>query len=178
VFFVAWGYIDTPGVSGGLRVGVGVLSLVVPALFLAGVAGIALVGGGRVGWLGWTGMGLALGGTVLGVVAGIFGGDLLWAYFSRRGWPAYLSGWMVPLLAGLTILGFGGARRRPLRGASAVALAMGASGWAYFLTDSWAVFEARVPHVGFGLLFSLGWVVLGIWQWTRGAGWPREPDCE
>ena len=45
-------------------------------------------------------------------------------------------------------------------------LLIAASGWAYYFTDSGAVFgavfEARPVHVGFGMLFAVGWVVLGI----------------
>jgi len=41
-------------------------------------------------------------------------------------------------------------------------LAMGAFGWVYYLTDSGAVLEARPVHIGFGLLFSLGWAALGL----------------
>ena len=41
-------------------------------------------------------------------------------------------------------------------------LATGVFGWVYNLTDSGAILEARSMHIGFGLLFSLGWVVLGV----------------
>ena len=53
-------------------------------------------------------------------------------------------------------------------------LATGMFGWGYYLTDTGAVFEARAPHVGFGLLFSLGWVTLGIGLWARGTARTRE----
>jgi hypothetical protein len=37
--------------------------------------------------------------------------------------------------------------------------------------------EARLVHVGFGLLFSLGWVVLGVKLWVRGMGQAEEPHA-
>jgi hypothetical protein len=39
---------------------------------------------------------------------------------------------------------------------------LGALGWAYYVTDSGAVLEARLAHVGFGALFSIGWIALGV----------------
>jgi hypothetical protein len=41
------------------------------------------------------------------------------------------------------------------------------------LTDSGAVLEARSVHIGFGLLFSLGWVVLGVGLGTKRAPRPQ-----
>ena len=168
--FWAWGYIDTPGVSGGLELAVHVLSFVVPGLFLAGVAGLAIRGGRQIGALGWVGIVLALGGSVLGVIDGIAEGDpVRAAYYVSRDWPPYLSVWLVPFLAGLTTVGIAAVVRRPPRGVGAVALAIGAFGWCYYLTDSGAALEARAVQVGSGLLFSLAWVALGVGIWARGA---------
>jgi hypothetical protein len=44
---------------------------------------------------------------------------------------------------------------------------MGVLGWGYYVTDSDAILEARSIHVGFGLLFSLGWVALGVTLWLE-----------
>jgi hypothetical protein len=41
-------------------------------------------------------------------------------------------------------------------------LATGAFGWTYYVTNSGAVLEAHLPHVGFGVLFGLGWLALGV----------------
>src|SRR5215216_4634770 len=54
----------------------------------------------------------------------------------------------------------GSARRRG--GTGALGLATGIFGWVYNLTDSGAVLEARWVPVGCRLLFSVGWVVLGV----------------
>jgi len=169
--FVAWGYLDTPGVSGGTALAVRVLSFVVPGLFLtgvAGVAGIAARGGRGIGALGWAGIVIASAGSVAGVVGGIAGGDPVQEYLVRGGWPANLSVWLVSLLAGLTVVGVAAVPKGPLTGLGVVALAMGSFGWCYYLTDSGAVLEARTVHVGSGLLFSLAWVAWGAWVWARG----------
>ena len=36
------------------------------------------------------------------------------------------------------------------------------------LTDAGAILEGRLVHIGFGLLFSLGWVALGLEFWRKG----------
>ena len=112
-------------------------------MFLSGGAGIAARGARGIGALGWVGIALALGGSVMGVVDGVADGDPVREYLTRSGWPAYLSVWLVPLLAGLTIVGAAAVPRRPLRGLGVAALAMGAFGWYYYLTDPGAILEAR-----------------------------------
>ena len=63
-------------------------------------------------------------------------------------------------------------RARTLRGLGALTLAIGAFGWGCGLTDGVGnvVLEAalRLVHFGFGLLFSLGWVVPGLGLWWEG----------
>jgi hypothetical protein len=76
--------------------------------------------------------------------------------------------WLPTLLAGLTLSGIGAVEQRGLRGLGALPLAIGAVGWGYYLTDSGAIFEARSVHIGFALLFGLGWVVLGLRLWAEG----------
>ena len=172
--FVAWGYLDAPGLSGGTALVVRSLSFVVPGLFLAGVTGAGIAARGDrgapgIGALGGVGIALPLGGSVMGVVDGVADGDPAREYLTGTGWPAYLSVWLVPLLFGLTIVGAAAVPRRPLRGLGVAALAMGSSGWCYYLTDPGAVLEARAVHVGSGLLFGLAWVVWGVWVWSRAA---------
>lgn len=172
--FVAWGYLDAPGLSGGTALAVRALSFVVPGLFLAGVAGAGIAARGDrgdrgIGALGWVGFALALGGSVMGVVDGVADGDPAREFLTGTGWPAYLSVWLVPLLAGLMMVGAAAVPRRPLRGLGAAALAMGSFGWCYYLTDPGAVLEARAVHVGSGLLFGLAWVTCGAWVWSRAA---------
>jgi hypothetical protein len=99
---------------------------------------------------GW--MVLAVYGSGWGVVAAIVGGESVWVYFAQRRWPHYLSDWLLFMFTGLTLIGIATVREKPLRGTGALALAMGAFGWGYYLTDTGAVFEACSVHIGFGLL--------------------------
>lgn len=55
-----------------------------------------------------------------------------------------------------------------MRGWCPLPLAMGPFGWGYLLSDSGGVAEARSAHVLFGVLFGLGWVVLGYLLWSEG----------
>jgi hypothetical protein len=109
-----------------------------------------------------------------GVVAGIVGATSVWVYFAERGWPHYLyHGWAF-LFTGLLLIGIATVRGRPLRGLGALVFAIGVFSWVYYLTDSGAVLEARLIHVGFGLLFSIGWAVLGLWLWVGGTRQSKE----
>ncbi len=54
-------------------------------------------------------------------------------------------------------------------------LAMGVFGLVYYATDSGAILETRPVHVGFGLLFSLGWVALGLGLLAAGTRQARGP---
>jgi hypothetical protein len=102
--------------------------------------------------LGWMGMALAVYAWGWNVVEASVGEE----------WPHYLPGWLLFMLTGLTLMGVAIVRSGWSRGTGAVVLATGVFGWVYNLTDSGAVLEARSVHIGFGLLFSLGWVVLGV----------------
>jgi hypothetical protein len=77
-----------------------------------------------------------------------------------------LSVWTPALFTGLLFAGLALAVTRALRRVGALLLVMGASGWIYYVTDSDAILQARPIHVAFGLLFSLGWVVLGLTLWS------------
>jgi len=46
------------------------------------------------------------------------------------------------------------------------------------LTDSGAILEARSVHVGFGLLFSVGWVVLGVGLLAAGTKRALRPQAD
>lgn len=154
--FVAWGYVEDLGVV------THVLSFVVPTLFLAAIVGLCVLRRRRLGVLGWIGMTLAAYGLGWGVVPGILWSGAVWAYFEQSGWPHLLSDWLLFALTGLILMGTATVRSSgPLRGTGAVALATGAFGWIYDLTDTGAVLEVRSVHVGSGLLFGLGWVALG-----------------
>jgi hypothetical protein len=154
VLFVVWGYIDGPNIPGNLLAVIHVLAFVVPTLFLASVVGLSVLWRSRLGMLGWLGMALAV---------------YAW------GWSVMgdLAAWLFFLLTSLTLMGVATVWSEWSRGTGAVVLATGVFGWVYNLTDSGAVLEARSVHIGFGLLFSLGWVVLGVGLGTKRAPRPQ-----
>ncbi len=54
-------------------------------------------------------------------------------------------------------------------------IATGVFGLVYYATDPGAALETRLLHVGFGLLFSLGWVALGLGLLAAGTRQARRP---
>ena len=162
VLFVVWGYIDRPNIPETLKALIHLLAFVVPTLFLAAVVGLSVLWRSRLGMLGWMGMALAVCAWGWSVVRAIVGGTAVWAYFAQREWPHFLASWLLFMLTGLTLMGVATVRSGGSRGTGTVVLATGVFGWVYNLTDSGAVLEAHSVHVGFGLLFSVGWVVLGV----------------
>jgi hypothetical protein len=164
VLFVVWGYIDRPNIPETLKAVIDVLAFVVPTLFLAAEVGLCVLLRSRLGMIGWMGMALAVYAWGWSVVGAIVGEE----------WPDYLPSWLLFMLTGLTLMGVATVRSGWSRGTGAVVLATGVFGWVYNLTDSGAVLEARSVHIGFGLLFSLGWVVLGWGSWRRALSEP--PD--
>ncbi len=178
VLFVVWGYIDRPNIPENLKAVIHVLAFVVPTLFLAAVVGLSVLWRSRLGMLGWMGMALAVYAWGWSVVGAIVGGEAVWAYFAQREWPHFLASWLLFMLTGLTLMGVAIVRSGGSRGTGAVVLATGVFGWVYNLTDSGAVLEARSVHVGFGLLFSLGWVVLGVGLLAAGTKRPPRPQAD
>jgi hypothetical protein len=164
VLFVVWGYIDRPNIPWNLIAVIHLLAFVVPTLFLAAVVGLSVLWRRRLGMLGWMGMVLAVYAWGWSVMGAIVGGE---------DWSHYLAAWLLFLLTGLTLMGVATVRSEWSRGTGAVVLATGLFGWVYNLTDSGAVLEARSVHIGFGLLFSLGWVVLGVGLGTKRAPRPQ-----
>jgi hypothetical protein len=177
VLFVAWGYIDRPNIPENLMALIRVLAFVVPALFLAAVSGFSVLQRSRLGGLGWIGMALAVYGLGWGVVTAIVGGASVWTYFAQRGLSHYLHDWVLLLLIGLTLMGIATVRSGPPRGTGALVLATGMFGWVYYLTETGVVLEARSVHIGFGLLFSLGWVALGVRLLAAGTRRAQSPEA-
>jgi hypothetical protein len=179
VLFVVWGYIDRPNIPETLKAVIHVLAFVVPTLFLTAVFGLCVLWRSRLGMLGWLGMALAVyawGWSVVGASVG--GEEAVWAYFAQREWPHYLASWLLFMLSGLTLMGVATVRSEWSRGTGAVVLATGVFGWVYNLTDSRALLEARSVHIGFGLLFSLGWVVLGVGLLAAGTKRSPRPQAD
>jgi hypothetical protein len=165
---VAWGYIEN------LKVVIHALSFVVPALFLAAVVGLCVLWGSQLGMLGWTGMVLTLYALVWRIVQAIVGNEAAWAYFALGElWPHSLS-WLPLICAGLTLVGIATLRSGLSRGAGTWMLATGVFGYIYYLTDSGRILEVRSVHIGFGLLFSLGWVALGVALFGAGTSRPQK----
>jgi hypothetical protein len=165
MLFVAWGYIHREGAPWYFDVTAHALNFVVPALFYVALAGLYALCRERVGRIGKFGFILVLAGSAMGVVYAV-----PWSAFAtREDWLASLVWldtplvwWLQVMLIGLPLAGISIARARMQRGPGVLLLAMGTFGWAYYATDSGAILEARTAHVGFGGLFSLGWIALGF----------------
>ena len=178
--FVAWGYADGPDVSEGLAFVVRLLAFAVPALFLAAIVGLCVLWRSGLGKLGWLVVALAGYASCWGLVGAHFGGEAVWLYFVRRGWPHFMSSWLLFMLAGLSILGVWALRGGPTRSRipGSLVLATGAFGWPYYVTNSGAVLEAPWAHVGFGVLFGLGWMAsgVGLFLTARSSGPAKGPQ--
>jgi hypothetical protein len=192
VLFVAWGYLDQNDAPLYFDAIVHTLAVIVPALFTLGLATVWALCVGRATRLARTGLIVGLSGSVLGTVRNLedvagLAGQLWHTYAPTTGYPALLLHvwvprvWIPMLFAGLLLGGVGALGGRTLGGRSVrrlgvLLLAMGTCGWVYYFTDAGSLFEARSVHVGFGLLFSLGWVVLGLMLWAGGERQARGPE--
>lgn len=163
MLFVTWGYAHREDAPSHLAFVADVLGLVVPALFLAGLAGLYARCQGRAGFFGGIGFVLCSVGSGLGVVNHF---ETLYVpmrtyVVDARDWSLMLLIWLTWVLAGLTLVGVVLVGRKGLGSWGALALAMGLLGWVYYLTDSNSLVEAGSVHVAFGVLFGASWVVLG-----------------
>jgi len=171
VLFATWGYVHRSEAPWYFDVLATTLSFVVPALFLVGLVGSCLLCYGRVGWLGKFGLVLSFIGSAMGV-----GYAVPWSAFAtREDWLSSLAWldtlliwWLQVFLAGLALAGIATVGARTIRDLGILLLAMGAFGWAYYITDSGAILEARLAHIVLGALFSLGWIALGLTLLKRG----------
>jgi hypothetical protein len=163
--FLVWGYVHRPDLPLYLRAVVTISSFTVPMLFLTGLIGLYAWCQGQAGRLGAMGIVLASVGSTLGAVRSVVNVAVpsLYSHDAVSIRILLLLGdvWIATLFVGL-LMGGALVRRSPLRAVGGLLLAMGASGWAYSFTDTGAIFEARSVHIGFGVLFSLGWMALGL----------------
>ena len=157
------------------------LSLIVPALFALGMAALYASGVRCTAWPVKVGIFLSLIASVLGLAQGLFSvpATSKYMYYALWWYPAILppSVWIAVLPTGLLLAGVGTIGERDRRKQCTLLIAMGTCGLSYFLTDSGSVFQARPVHVGFGLLYSLGWVTLGFMLWATGSRLARGPTA-
>jgi hypothetical protein len=178
VLFATWGYLDGDGAFSVNSAKIA-LSVLVPALFLLGVAGLHARCEGLVGPLGYIGFAITFIGSAAGLVHGLES-MISWYEAYVMGYAhatasgqllPFLYGWLAWLFVGLSVVGITALRTKTLGVLRALPLAMGALGWAYYFTDSGGVVETHLSHIGFGVLFSLSWVVLGGVLWRQGERW-------
>jgi len=173
MLFPVWGYVHGSGAARGFAAITHVLAFVVPLLFLVGLIGLYARYEGQLRWLGHTGFVLGFLGSAWGAVHGAVDITPWYEYVMGRGWPSLLLAWLPPLLAGLTLVGISVIGMKRFR-EGAPPLVTGALGWAYYFTDAGSVAETRPGHVVLGVLFSLGWMIMGYALWPRG-GQARRP---
>jgi hypothetical protein len=172
VLFVTWGYVHRDVAPWYFDAMARALNFVVPALFYVALAALYAQCREKVGRIGKAGFMLGLAGSAMGLAYAV-----PWAAFAARDdWLASLvwldmplMWWLQILLVGLPLAGISITGTTMQRAPGALLLAMGAFGWAYYATDSGAVFEDRTAHVGFGLLFGFGWIALGLVLLKRGS---------
>lgn len=171
VLFVTWGYVHRDAAPWYFDATAKALNFVVPALFYVALAGLYALCRESVGRIGKPGFILGLAGSAMGVAYAV-----PWSAFATRDdWLASLvwldtplMWWLQIMLVGLPLAGISTMGARMQRAPGALLLAMGAFGWAYYATESVAILEARTAHVGFGGLFSLCWIALGLALLKRG----------
>jgi hypothetical protein len=162
LLFVGWGYIDGPDFPRFLMFATRSMAFIVPLLFSAVICGLCVSRGDGPGRLGWLAMATATYASCRGLVGASMGDATVRGHIEQTGWPLYLGSWLPVAIIGLSLAGIGALRSRSGRPGGLLALITSACGWAYYTTDSGAFLEARWAHVGFGLLFGLGWSMLGV----------------
>ena len=181
LLFAVWGYLHQDNAPLYFNTIAHILAGIVPMLFMVGLATLWIRSAGRATRLGHTGIIVAFIGSTLGVVRSLL--DIAVPSFYPHN---ALSGrvlimldvWTLTLFVGLLFVGVALLGTRTLRVLGSLLLAMGSFGLAYHFTDSGAIFEARLVHVGLGALFSLGWVAVGLALWKKDRSQPQEHASE
>lgn len=189
VLFLVWGYVDREGASWYLDLAVLVLSIVVPLLFLVGLAGIYarvyVKGRTQAGWLSLIGFAVSFAGAAGLLTTEVMNAPNLYRWLGERTWAAppgtqeecglcllpklylLLTSPLTWLFVGLSIVGLTSVRIEVLRNWGLLLLAMAFVGWVYQLTDDkTGIVDVRSIHVAFGILFSLSWMLLGYALWS------------
>ena len=181
LLFAVWGYLHQDNAPLYFNTIAHILAGIVPVLFLVGLATLWIRSAGRATRLVHTGIIVAFIGSTLGVVRSLL--DIAVPSFYPHN---ALSGrvlimldvWTLTLFVGLLFVGVALVGTRTLRVLGSLLLAMGSFGLAYHFTDSGAIFEARLVHVGLGALFSLGWVAMGLALWKKDRSQPQDHASE
>ena len=181
LLFAVWGYLHQDNAPLYFNTIVHILAGIVPVLFMVGLATLWIRSAGRATRLVHTGIIVAFIGSTLGVVRSLV--DIAVPSFYPHN---ALSGrvlimldvWTLTLFVGLLFVGVALVGTRTLRVLGSLLLAMGSFGLAYHFTDSGAIFEARLVHVGLGALFSLGWVAVGLALWKKDRSQPQDHASE
>jgi hypothetical protein len=181
LLFAVWGYLHQDNAPLYYNTIAHILAGIVPVLFMVGLATLWILSAGRATRLVHTGIIVAFIGSTLGVVRSLL--DIAVPSFYPHN---ALSGrvlivldvWTLTLFVGLLFVGVALVGTRTLRVLGSLLLAMGSFGLAYRFTDSGAIFEARLVHVGLGALFSLGWVAVGLALWKKDRSQPQDHASE
>jgi len=178
--FPVWGYVHHEGAPLYLDATAHVLAFIVPVLFMVGLAALYARYARRAARLrlGETGIILGSIGSALGAVRALV--DMvvpsLYPHDAVSGRILLLLDvWTPTLFSGLLLAGLAFSATSKAPEPRKVLVAMGSFGWGYLFTNPGNMFEARLVHIGFGLLFSLGWVTLGLMLWGRGSQQAIEP---
>ena len=176
---VTWGYLHgNIALSSSGPIVAAAMAFLVDTLLLVGLVGLcAWWWEGRASLLGAVGFVVGFAGAALGVTHGIHAlisasgmaePDPWYVYVrAATGLPAKVFRWFPMLPIGMATVGIGSVRTGALGGWGLLPLAMGLFGGAYLLTDSGAVLGIGYAHVMFGVVYSLGWIVLGCLLWTK-----------
>jgi hypothetical protein len=164
VLFAAWGYTDMEDAPVYFTFISETLGVIVPLLFLVGLAGLYAQCKRRAGPLGRTGFVLGAAGSAIGVVPGFVNAIEWYAWLAVPEQKVLLVPtfyWLIPLFCGLMLIGVATIQEKRRRGWGALSLAMGLLGLIYYLTEFGGIVQMRPAHIVFGVLFSLSWMVLG-----------------
>jgi hypothetical protein len=188
VLFLVLGYVDREDAPWYLDLAVLVLTIVVPVLFLVGLAGafirVYLMERTQVGWISLAGVVISFAGAAGWLTSQVTNAPNLYKRLGERSWATppgaqeectlclltnlslLLHSPLTWLFVGLSIVGLTTIRGEALRNWGLLLLAMSLSGWVYQLTDDRVgIADIRSIHVAFGILFSLSWMVLGCALW-------------
>jgi hypothetical protein len=179
---VTWGYLHgNIALSSSGPIVAAAMGFLVDTLLLVGLVGLcAWWWGGPKGLLGAAGFMVGFAGAALSVTHGIhalisasgLAEPAPWYVYERAatGLPAKVFRWFPMLPIGMATVGIGSMRTGALRGWGLLPLVMGLFGGAYQLTDLGGVLRigyVGYAHVMFGVVYSLGWIVLGCLLWLK-----------